>query len=659
MTTTRLGRRFRVSPLLAPPATRHRRGPVRLAFSDLLLPLSLAAWVWSVAHTRTSGLGEFGLLTRFPVLFYVAIGAVVLSIGFALAAKPFSKLRTGLNLAALVAILYGTVPLLFTEPVNDSQYKYLGVVQYIAVHGRVDQRIDIYQNWAAFMGLVAWFDRVAGIETPYSVARWGQLLIVALTLVVLSSVFRALPLTEREQWSALVLYTAADWFACIFVAQGLALVLTAGVFVLVLWWLSDGPENSPVHRLRTTFDASARRIAKRAQETRSRIAGPHRRSPPGGTGAPPPGSRTPAWVSSLISRGPGLGDVVAIERPGGSLRTQVGVAVVVVFTALVFVHELSPYLVIGQLVLLALVGRLRPWWLVVVLAAITVAYLAPRIGFVQAHYGLFQSFGDLFQNILAPNAAVLGVTHPDAGWILSTKAGDGVSVGLWLAGVVGVWRRWKAGRPILVFAALVVGPSFVFFLQAYGGEAVLRVYLFTLPWMVCLAASAFTTEGTRQRISGALLAPAVLAGLLAMFMPAYFGDLATTVMSRGEVDAIAAFYRTAKPGVIFAGDVDFPSDLTSRYPTFTLRDLFGHGAPLGTRPVRADAGRRITLAIERATHYIDEPTYVIVTDTMHAFARASGFPDLTAVDHALRSTPGWIRLYTTRSAVIYELPPSA
>jgi hypothetical protein len=626
--------------------------------ADLLLPLSLGAWVWSVAHTRTADLGEFGLLTRFPILFFVAIGALVLSIGFALAAEPLSKLRMGLNVAVLVTVLYGTVPVLFTEPLNDSQYKYLGVVQYIAVHGRVDQRIDIYQNWAAFMALVAWFDRVAGIDTPYSVARWGQLLIVALTLVALSAVFRSLPLTEREHWLCLVFYAAADWFACIFVSQGLALVLTAGVFALVLWWLSDGPEVTPVHRLRTMFDAPTGWIAKRAQQTRSRIAALHRRGPPVGPGAAPSSSRAPAWVSSLLSRGPGIGDAVGIEPTGVTLRVQMIVAVVVVFTALVFVHELSPYLVIGQLVLLALVGRLRPWWLLLVLTAVTAAYVAPRLGFLDAHYGLLQSFGNIFNNILAPNASVLGVTHPDAGWILSTKAGDAVSVLLWLVGLVGLWRRWRSGRRILLFLALVVGPSYVFFLQAYGGEAVLRVYLFTLPWMVCLAASAFTTTTTRGPSTRALAAAASLAVMLVAFMPAYFGGLATTVMPRGEVNAILTFYRTAKPGVIFAGDVDFPSDLSSRYPTFTLHDLFGKGSPLRTTNVRATSGRRITRAIENATHYVDEPSYVILTDTMHAFARASGFPDLTAVDHALGSTPGWIRLYASSGVTIYELPPS-
>ena len=126
---------------------------------DVLLPVSLAFWAFGVSQVHASKLGQYGLPTSLPIVFYVGIGILVISIGWALAMAHPSPVRLAAHLGSLILILYGTAPLVYSEGRYTWLYKYIGVVQYVNLHGRVNQRIDIFQNWPGFFAIVAWFDK--------------------------------------------------------------------------------------------------------------------------------------------------------------------------------------------------------------------------------------------------------------------------------------------------------------------------------------------------------------------------------------------------------------------------------------------------------------------------------------------------------------------
>ena len=105
-----------------------------------------------------------------------------------------------MNLGALLMMLYGTAPLLYGAARYSWTYKYIGVVQYINLHGHLNTSIDIYQNFPGFFAFAAWFDKVIGVQSPLAYAKWAQLAFEALTCLMLHFVFRALPLTDRERW---------------------------------------------------------------------------------------------------------------------------------------------------------------------------------------------------------------------------------------------------------------------------------------------------------------------------------------------------------------------------------------------------------------------------------------------------------------------------
>src|SRR4029450_2907820 len=108
--------------------------------------------------------------------------------------------------------------------------------------------------------------------------------------------------------------------------------------------------------------------------------------------------------------------------------------------------------------------------------------------------------------------------------------------------------------------------------ETYGGEAIYRVYLFSLPWFALLTAFALRPGGddwSSARVMVRLLLP--LAVLLGLFLPAYFGMAATNEVRPGEVAASQYFYDHAPASsVLMIASPQFPVRLAGNYDQFRL-----------------------------------------------------------------------------------------
>jgi hypothetical protein len=91
-----------------------------------------------------------------------------------------------------------------------------------------------------------------------------------------------------------------------------------------------------------------------------------------------------------------------------------------------------------------------------------------------------------------------------------------------LLAAIGFRRRARAGVGGLTFALLAVAPFAVLAAQPYGGEALLRAYLFALPFLAIYAAFALF-PGRRRAVAAALLAAGTIAGSW-LFLVARFGN---------------------------------------------------------------------------------------------------------------------------------------
>jgi hypothetical protein len=599
----------------------------RVRLSWPLLLVSMTLWAVGVSRTDVAHLGPYGLPADLPIVFYLGLGLLVLSASVELAQVRPSRVCLACHAVGLVVILYGTAPLVYPEGRYSWLYKTIGVVQYINTHGQLAGNIDIYQNWPGFFALTAWFDKVAGVASPLVYAKWAQLFFELAALPVLYLAFQALALPSRQRWIAILLYYASnpigqDYFS----PQALGTVLGLGVMALALRWLYVGNRSGPASAGVAAPDSQPEADAKRG-------------------------------------RFDGAVPVIAL--------------LVGVFFVLTFSHELSPYLVAAQLAMLAIAGLVRPRWVPFLLVAIAFAYLIPHFDFVNDRYGLLRSLGHFFSNI-APPALAAGGPLPASQAVIE-RCAEALTLGMWVLALVGAWMRRRSGRTVRTLAILAFSSILILAAVPYGNEGILRVYLFSLPWASALAAGVLAplpSIGRRhaRRIVSALDGPIKQAGrmriavwpavalvvALALFLPAFFGDDASNVMSPAEVDAVTTFLQTARPGPVFVAIDNSPlSD--ARYNLFPIAPIFGSPGVLGKEHIGQGVATVLARTADNYTHR-RSPVYVVITPSMLAYNDAypaTPSQSITTLRSSLAHSQYWKVILDWKGTVIYEMPPNA
>jgi hypothetical protein len=515
------------------PGDRRRRPAWLLGAQVVTLCACIALWGCSIGWLRVGTLDDFGLLPVFPLSFFAALALLVASFVSALCSERPSQLVLAGHVLALIVFLHGTMPLIFAEPFYPWVYKHFGVVQYIDLHGRLDSSVDIYQNWPAFFTLSAWFDRVASTGGSLEFAAWSQVFFNACNMVLLRYVFGSLSRDIRLVWLAIFVFFASNWVAQdYFSPQAFAFTLSLGLCGVVLRWLIIAPDRAWMARWLNRAAAFIARLGRRRRSTSS-----------------------------------------PDDEPAGSQRVGRRPArniAIVLFAVIVATHQLTPYMLIVGLGVLTFLGVVRPRILVVVFTAIALGYLLPRLGFVQKYYGLLDSTGQPLQNVRSAAVGANGLGG-QPGRVLCAQAARLLSLTIWGLGLIGVIRRLRAGYKNLGVAALAVAPAFIVLGETYGGEAIYRVYLFSLPWFALLTAFALRPARDEWSVRTMSRLMLVLGALLTLFVPAYFGMAATNEVRPGEVAASQYFYRNAPAqSLLMIASPQFPVRLAGNYDQFRL-----------------------------------------------------------------------------------------
>jgi hypothetical protein len=601
------------------------------------LPISVILWIIGVRQIHPSPVPLSVLPAGSVVVFLAGIGVLVISTALLLARRNFSSPRMALHLGALIVMLYGTAPIVYQEPRFAWVFKHAAFTNYIAVHHVLGPSLAIYRIWPGFFAVAAWIDKVAGVSTPLVYASWAELFFEILYALELAWILRALPLDERERWLALFLFAGANWIAQdYFSPQGLGLVLSLGLFGMALHWLK-GEQRPWVAKLEHWVDHLLER-------TRTRLSG--RRMLP--TTISPSREHPRATTDQ--------GKTVS-DYPANPPHWFAVVALLFTYGVLTFVHELSPYVIAAQFCVLVIIGLIRPWWLVVAMLAIALGFLAPNFTYVNDNYGLTASIGNFFGNVRGPSSLLVKLA-PEA--LLSARAAHVLSAGMWGLAVVGVVRRLHQGRNAVGLAVVAFSPVALLVLLAYGNEGVLRVYLFSLPWIACLAACALSpAPGTLWR-RRAVPRTVVLVVVIALFLVAFFGDDGVFVMTPADVYASEFAYTHVRPGPLMTLTDNFPAPIGGDFDRLlSVNSLLGAGYPGAKRLDPADVSL-LTTEIASYGGGVTEPGYFAVSPSMIAYAEEYGLATaaqcrtfVAAMDRA----PGWRIVYSHRGATIYELAP--
>lgn len=482
------------------------------------LVLGIVAWVLSLSSIHTGNLGQYGLPPALPFLWYAGLALVLVGAVIAIwgTPRPSGWLIAGYVLG-VTAILYATIPAITSVPQYSWLYKHVGVVGYIQQHGHTTPSIDIYNRWPGFFAGSAMLAKLAGLRSIIPVVGWAEPFFTALAAGLTAAIAHAISRSKRVAGAAALIFLVGNWVGqAYFSPQAVAFVLALALLLVVVRTLVTAAGAERVTRL-------IARVVRRPQLT-----------------------------------------------PELPLQLQwPRVATVTVILVLDFVitasHQLTPYMLILQVGLLALLGIVRPWLVVLGMIVITVAYLLPNLSYVSHNYGLFTSI-DPFNNV---QHAQLYEANPGPGKSFNSHTAQALTFILWLAAAAGafVLARRGLGRRALLLIVLAVMPFCLIFGNNYGGEASLRVILFSTP--ACAVLIAWALSGIVRPLARVLTFGVLAAVMAALFLAAYFGTSEINITTPSEVTAAQYVYAHASRGsVIMLSAPNFPTRLASNYNEF-------------------------------------------------------------------------------------------
>ncbi len=490
---------------------------------QLVLPLiGLAAWIYGVTLLRPSAIGDYGLLANANLFFVLGLAALMAGFVLELArSSPRGWLLT-LNLIGLIVAIHATIPIIYGgAPEYAWVYKHLGIISSFTHYGRITDPSNIYDQWPALFAAVAAISSLAHVNA-LSFAGWAPLAFELADALLLFAIFRQLVADRRVAYLAVGLYEGLiAWVGQDYLSpQAFGFLLWLAMAYVILRWL----------RAPTPEPGTSGRIAR----LRTRLV----------VGMAP------------VSAGTHAQRVAAL------------VLVAAIFFVIVAAHQLTPYVALAAIGALTLLDLLRPRWLLLLLAVIAGAYLAPRYGLISSNFGGLFSGGNPLQNASGSRG-----TYNAGGEALTAQIVHYLAAAMWLLALGAVAARRKTLGRVLIPALLAFSPFLILGAQSYGGEAIYRVYLFSAPWCALLIAGLLLELRVPRRlpIRWPLTAVVCLAALFAGLQGLY-GPVSVDAFTRSEVRASQWLYAHAPRGsLLVLPDGNFPTLQTADYNSYDLQ----------------------------------------------------------------------------------------
>lgn len=342
---------------------------------------------------------------------------------------------------------------------------------------------------------------------------------------------------------------------------------------------------------------------------------------------------------------------------------------VFLFTAITVSHQLTPYWLLLVIAAFTVLRCIRPRWIVIAFAGIALGYLA-------WHLDVVNGYGDLLSFSPSSNAEtqVRGATG-SAGQALTAAAARLASLALWaMTALVLAWRVLLGPR-LAAFrdAALAFSSILLLLGQSYGGEALYRVFLYSIPGSAVVIAPAVTAvlagtwlqRHTRLRrtaaVAGATLATAGLATIALLSAQAYYGAWFPNLVSRDSYEASKRILEDADPHTLMiALAPGAPGRVVGRYTEFAeINHSFDTG--IDKWPDWDQEAFHDTERVDEMTEQLlwsRTPTYVMVNDQMTWYSDFYGLFPTGAVQRLsdqLAANPHWETVERTPGLAVYRL----
>lgn len=362
--------------------------------------------------------------------------------------------------------------------------------------------------------------------------------------------------------------------------------------------------------------------------------------------------------------------VVALVLASVHARAAAWVAVPI-FAAIVVTHQLTPYWLLAAVFLLTLLGRVKPKYLIVVFAVIAIGYMLLHMN-VLSQFGRLLNF-DFLSNIMTPSARNETLGNPSLGQVTNSWAARGVTVLVWLcAGIVTLVRlvrRRDQWRQTLVPAVVAFSPALILVAQGYGGEALFRVFLYSIPGCMLILAPGLTRllrgEAIRARRAAQIGVTAIATVSALTSMQAYYGGWFANLVTPESVQLTTAVLREEDPSTLTIGVAPgAPGRLVAEYVDFVQADeLFDSGIDMwltswpGWETEQFADPRRVTRLTDSLV-WEQRPALVVITQQMRDYSTYYGtLPDgaLERFEGILEDDPRWELTYESDETLVYRL----
>lgn len=520
----------------------------------VLLPLcALLLWSISLQGVDIRRMNDLGLVSVLPPLTFIAF--VLLSVSFCLTLRQPHKRAPILllHLALLIFMLYGVTTLVEEAPRFSVLYRHEGYTEYILRTGTVDPNLDAYFNWPGFFILGAFVTRVAGYHDIFGFGLWAPVFFNLIYIGPLYIIFTSATTDRRIVWLGLWFFYVTNWIGQdYFSPQGLNFFLYLVIIAILLRWFKVAPS-----------------AQSRVQEPQGQHLG-----------------RIQSFVHRFFAwiRAPDPLSIPVQPRQ----RKVLLVMLIAIFAFVVFSHPLTPFFVLASVTALVIFRRCAPFWLPILMAVMTGAWIILMTqAFLAGHLSwLTGGFGNIFSTFSANVSDRVGGSPQH---VFIAKMRLVTTFFVWGLALVGAIRRLRKGYQDVNFVLLALAPFPLFVAQPYGGEMLLRIYLFALPPMVFFAASVFYPTPTSGRSRWATVVVAgICITLLGGFLFTRYGNERQDYMTNAEVAGVQDLYSIAKPGSIFIeGSDGTPWQLQDfeKYDTYSLTENLYHA--VATRDVNA------------------------------------------------------------------------
>lgn len=443
-------------------ATSHllKKGTLLTPANILLIALPIgifSVWLLSLQGIVLRQMNDLGLVSVFSPLTFLALAAMMLSFCLSLQRPQLQTPILLLHLCLLIFMLYGVTTLIEEAPRFGIVYRHAGYTEYIMRTSSVNPNLDAYFNWPTFFILSALLTRVIGYPDILNYAVWAPVFLNLLYLGPLKIIFTTTTSDSRLVWLALWFFYLTNWIGQDYYSpQGLDFFLYLVIIAILLRWF-----RAPANTKQGQWHVFLNFLPPFARKWYSLLAAPDAEAMPEESGR--------RWVLLTV--------------------------LLVIFAFVVSSHPLTPFFVLASVTALVIFRRCTPPWLPGVMALMTAAwillmtraFLAGHLSWVTGDFGQFTS---IFSSNVA--SRVSGDTEHEL--IIQLRLLTTAAVwGLAFAGCI-----WRIRRGYLDVNAilLAIAPFPLLIVQPYGGEMLLRIYLFALPPMVFLWPR-FSTQGTQ------------------------------------------------------------------------------------------------------------------------------------------------------------------